>query len=113
MQLVGLHAPVGDEIEPPPSDVLGCANWLYRLLCHELHRTMGDEALSEAQRRTEVLKFAAKITAATPNQEIFEMREKMKAEEKRKKGRTLGGKTERAEAGFSGAVRASAPRGRA
>lgn len=96
--------------DPPPDDPLARASWLHDLLCAELSQIVRDDRLSDDERRELVLKFAARITQATPHDEIAKARDEVRGDEGETKGRSLGGVVSRATGGGTRPVRAAAPR---
>ena len=103
-----------DDIGPPPDDSIAGASWLSRVLRRELSAVLADPTIRGDKRRAEILRFARAITASTPNHEIYEAREAVRADERESSSPKLSGEVVRRVAtGRSRSLRAHAPRGKA
>ncbi len=99
-----------EDVGAPPDDAIAGAGWLHRLLRLELWDVLQDATLKPHERRAAVLRFSRAITAATPNHELFQVREQLKADEAETDGKSLGGEVKPVAPTKSGSLRASAPR---
>ena len=98
------------EIEEPPKDPLERAHWVHSVLCEELFDVLNDYGLQEDDRRDFVLKFSAKIIAATPHNDLHAARKQLRDKEKDKTQAGVGGTIKRGQASQSGSLRSGAPK---
>lgn len=80
-----------EKLGPPPDDAIEGANWLSRLLRLELFEVVIDEKTTAKERRADILRLGRAITQATPNDEIFQARQEVRADESEIEGETLKG----------------------
>lgn len=96
--------------EEPPTDSIGGAAWLARLLRKEIYGVTRDPGLSTAERRDQILKFSKVITSSTPNQELYEARQVIREEEEEVQVSKLRGSVTSAKTQGTRRLRADAPR---
>ena len=78
-----------EELGPPPDDAIEGAAWLSRLLRIELFAVVVDKKSTPKDRRADILRLGRAITQATPNDEIFQARQEVRADESEIEGNLI------------------------
>ncbi len=76
----------------PPRDAIAGAAWLYHRLQDVFLEVLEDKDMDAVERAKLIVQLGGKITAATPNLEIYDARQSMVADESDQKIKRLDGK---------------------
>lgn len=98
------------EIVPPPDDPIKRAKWLHDLLSFELYEVAIDGSIEQEERRDLILKFSAKLVAATPNSELHAARVAVRGADKETRESSIGGVVTHGAVPVTGSLRSSAPK---